>query len=253
MQFFLVGLKLYHLANLSGFIASENAHLITESAIVNPTEKSQNFLTAFEKIILDTELVPSKTVIVLSSEKHHMERVKRKSLASNTPNSKKRKLNAVRSKKITDFFAKTKSPTMSENENKKKTDCLPLLKYRLEELIYEHRKGEDIQILWIPENHSELDPAFMASIQFCSEVIRLMSDNEEISDKIAMSEMLNIFPNLVWTKIFEQVQEFEEIYKKRNFCENESKNSLESDDDDDEEEEEEQIDKDYDEDEADEY
>lgn len=190
-------------------------------------EKAKNFLDAFESIIMNRDVVPSKTIIILDQSKHHKTLVKRKTLAPITPNGKKLKLSAVGSKKITDFFTKTKSPPVCEND-KKRTESLPVLRYRIEETIYEHRKNDDIQILWIPENHSELDAACMASIQFCSEVTRLMGDNEGITDKDAICEMLDIFPTLVWINIFGQIKEYEETYKTRNSCENKSKNSLEA-------------------------
>lgn len=213
---------------------SDELQITPEEATASVTDKHDNFLNAFKKIVQNRELVPSKTVILLDQSKHHTICPKRKSLAPITPNSKKLKRSAEACRKITEFYNKIKTPTMPENVVKKKTTEDTNMKYRFEELINEHRNDDDIQILLIPQNHTELDAAFITSIHFCSEVTRLIRDNESMSSQTAISEMLQIFPSHVWTTIRKQVEDYEKFYKDRNSVYYKSKDRIECEENDEE-------------------
>jgi hypothetical protein len=199
----------YGVASYSGFIENEGSNIFKEEPGNASKElKEKNFFESFNQIISNKDLIPDKTVILLNQEKHHIKRSKRK---PSTPlSNKNKKFKSTGTKPITDYFEVKKRSTSNEKKSPE-----PFFKYQAEEIVHKLR-GDSVKILWIPEKHSELDALAYVHISLRYEICNFMEINQEETTQAAISHNLDIFPDLAWTRINEQIQFFEKIYLERN-------------------------------------
>lgn len=149
----------------------------------------------------------------MTQDKFQMARAKPKVRPLPT-SAKKLKANAKGSKLITNYFSVTKSS--SEGTAKKSpSPPVPSFKYKAEEIVYNLR-GDKVKILWIPANHSELNPWSYISIMLKSQICNFLKDNKEETTLTAIKENFATFPEDVWCAILSKVNYFEEIYMERN-------------------------------------
>ncbi|CAG9800113.1 unnamed protein product [Chironomus riparius] len=206
------GVKIIHSASLlSGFSEADFGLVSRAYSDESKDEKVDDFIMAFEKLVSDPEAIPSNSVIILSQDQHHMERLKRKAEVSFTINEKKRKIAAKSKgqKSITDFFRSTKSS--SSNKTQKSEEPT----YKLEEII-KNKRGSDsnIKILWIPKSNDELNPGTYISVLFCKEVVSLLEGDENLDAIDACKEEINVFPSAAWWTIMKYVEKLEKAYEK---------------------------------------
>lgn len=201
---------MYGASSCSGFLAEEDFIFKNEAVNASKEEKENNFFEALKSIVSKKTIIPDRSVILLTQEKHHMTRSKRK-LPPLTSSAKKLKI-ATGTKPITEYFPISKS---SSESNTKKTPPEPFFKYLAEEIVYKLR-GDEAKVLWIPENHSELNPISYISIIIKNEICQFMETNNDETTLTAIKENLSTFPDSIWTDINEQIRRFENVYLERN-------------------------------------
>ncbi|XP_070494783.1 uncharacterized protein [Chironomus tepperi] len=206
------GVKVIHSASLlSGFTQADFGLVSRAYSDESKDEKIDDFIMAFEKLISDPEAIPSNSVIILSQDQHHMERLKRKADVSFCVKEKKRKIAAKSKgqKSITDYFRSTKTPSNNNTQKPKEPT------YKLEEII-KNKRGSDsnIKILWIPKGNDELDPGSYISVVFCNEVVSLLEDDNNMDSLEACKEEINVFPSGGWWSIMQYIEKLEKAYLK---------------------------------------
>ena len=205
------GVKVIHSASLLGGFSQADFGFV-DKAFSDETkdDKVDDFIMAFEKLISDPEAIPSKSVIILSQDQHHVERLKRKAEVSFTVKEKKRKLAAGSKgqKSITDYFRTTKT---SSNRTQKPEEPT----YKLEEIIKDKRGiDSNIKILWIPKGNDELNLTSYISVIFCKDVVSLLENDEDMDALDACKEEINIFPSAGFWTMMQYVEKLEKAYEK---------------------------------------
>lgn len=204
------GIAVYGVSSYSGFLPHEKFSFKVEAGNASKELRENHFLESFTNIVSDNELIPDRTLILLNQDKHHRMRPKRKLSPSLTSSGKKKLKNAAGTRPITEYFTLTKS----SNSNVKKVPEL-YFQFQVEEIVYKLR-GDKVKILWIPDNHSELDPLKYVSTVLKSEICKFMENNQDETTESAIKHNIEIFPDLTWTLINERVQQIEKIYMERN-------------------------------------
>ena len=206
------GVKIIHSASLlSGFSQADFGLASRAYSDETKDEKVDDFIMAFEKLVSDPEAIPSNSVIILSQDQHHMERLKRKTEVSFTVLEKKRKIAAGSKgqKSITDYFRSSK--LSSSNKTQKPEEST----YKLEEII-KNKRGSDsnIKILWVPKSNDELNPGTYISVLFCKEVVSLLEGDENMDALDACKEEINVFPSATWWTIMKYIEKLEKAYER---------------------------------------
>lgn len=213
------GTAVYGVSSYSAFFPPDKFLFKVEAGNASKELKEKNFFEAFKTIITNKDLVPDHTLILLNQDKHHRTRSKKKKPSSSLTSSNKKLKCVAGTRPITEYFPLKKS---NNNKNNKKVTQEPHFDFLAEEILYKLR-GDKVKILWIPENHSELDPIKYVTTVLKSEICNFMENNpgsvlhkESESKEDAIKHNIEIFPDLVWTHINERVQQFEKIYLERN-------------------------------------
>jgi hypothetical protein len=81
----ITGVKIIHVGNRDGFSKEEIVFIDNESTDLTKKEKSEQFLEAFKKIVGNKEMIPDKSVLLISQEDHHHQK---SHLKENHPSSK---------------------------------------------------------------------------------------------------------------------------------------------------------------------
>ncbi|KAG5677220.1 hypothetical protein PVAND_006996 [Polypedilum vanderplanki] len=207
------GVKTIHCASIAGFSDTDIGFIGEVHTNDSMNVEALNFLNAFEKIVSDENAIPNKTAIVLSTDEHHMTKIKRNGSFLRSAE-KKRKLAAEckGQQTIEKYFQSKKVSAQKIIKNDEP-------KFKVEEIISRTRgDSNEIKILWCP--NVELNPCSYVSVLLNNEIMRYLNDNENVTLIDACRNTINSIPNDVWITYCDFIKDLErtllEDYKPKN-------------------------------------
>lgn len=207
----LEGVKLIHTGSEDGFSPGEIALIETFSTDESTTAKSKDFIRAMSEIISNREVIPDKTVLLLTSESHHTIKTENKKfqiseLGNHSKTKVQKKAAIIRGQKmITNYFKNVKNQPI---EQKPKPHLKLLVEQKAQDL-----RGDNVKILWFPKKHFELNPSKYVEVFLSHDISNHFSNNPEEDLKAGCKAVVDFFANAVWRDAVDQTKRCESFYR----------------------------------------